>query len=149
MTDKKYNENRPTEIIRIMSSGKSTVQAAAEMGISKDSLYSWAKDPNKPEFMEAYRIARTCYEAYHEDVLQKIAKGVIKGQAAAQIYMMKCRFRDDKFGDSWKDSIDQKIELKNELKSLSNEEIDETIKTLLTQRNMNKNNGSSGATASP
>jgi hypothetical protein len=133
-----YKEEFCSEIIRLMSEGKSQVQAAAILGVAKGNFYNWANDPTKPEFQEAFLLAKTCYEAYHEEVLQKIAKGILKGQAAAQIYMMKCRFRDDKYGDSWKDTTDQKIELKNELKSMTNSEIDETIKTLLAARQANK-----------
>lgn len=144
--DKKYYDGIGTEVIRLMSEGKSRVQVCAALGINKNLLLNWSRDPNKPEFTEAYNIGLCCYEAYHEDLLLKHSKGIIKGSAAAQIYLMKCRFRrEDEFGDSWKESTDQKIELKNELKTMTDKEIEETIKCLLAQRLKNSNSSGSPA----
>ena len=49
--------------------------------------------------------------------------------------------------DNWKESSTQKIELKNEVSSMSTEEIDEAIKLLLAQRKVN--DGNSGCPTNP
>lgn len=134
MQETKYRDTMPAEIIKLMSEGKSRVQVASAWGICKDTLGLWANDPNKPEFVLAYKIAKTACEAYHEEVGQKGAKGLYpKFNYPAWAKGMGARFKDD-----WAETSTQKIELKNELKSMSNEEIDQTIKTLLAQRSLNK-----------
>ena len=133
----------PSELVRLATEGKSMVQIAAIFGVDKTTMRDWAKDIKKPEFMEAYRLGRTCSEAYWEEVGQRGAKGLAQRfNAPAWCKIMGTRFKDD-----WAEVSTQKIELKNEFKSMSNEEIDDTIKTLLAQRNLNKTPNDSGAPA--
>lgn len=142
-----YKESMNAEMIALASTGKSMVQIAAEFGISKYTMEKWSKNPAMPEFMEAYSIARTCNEAYWEDVGQKGTKGMIKGFNPYSWHkIMAARHQDD-----WTERSAQKIELKNEVAQMTNEQIDEALKALLAARELNKakSNGSSGAAASP
>lgn len=139
----KYEDTMPAEIIDMTASGKSIVQIAAYWKVSEDTIKSWSKDPNKPEFMEAFKIAQACFEGYWEDVGQKGIKGLNpKFNAAAWQKVMSSRC-----SENWKESSTQKIELKNEVKSMTNEEIDETIKLLLSQRK--QNTSGSGSPVNP
>lgn len=128
-----YKEEFPVEIIRLATEGKSMVQIAAYWKISKRTLFLWKDDLNKPDFMEAYKIARTCNEAYWEEIGQQGAKGRLpKFCAAAWFGIMKARFKDD-----WHESTVQKIELTNTIKKMTDKEINETIQALLMQRQAN------------
>lgn len=136
----KYEDTMPAEIIEMSAEGKSPVQIAAYWKVSEDTIKQWAKDLTKPEFGEAYKIAKTCFEGYWEDVGQKGIKGLNpKFNAAAWQKVMSSRC-----SENWKESTTQKIELKNEVSSMSTEEIDEAIKVLLAQRKVNTGNNSSG-----
>ncbi len=136
MTESKYRPEMCAEMIKLATEGKYMVQIAAHFKIDKKTLWDWSKDTRKPEFMEAYKIARTCSEAYMAEQGQRGFKGLLaKFNAPAWIFSMKCMFKDD-----WTETSTQKIELKNEIKAMSNEEIDDTIKTLLAQRSINKLN---------
>lgn len=138
MSSSKYKDTYPAELIQLMSQGKSRVQVAAHWGVSKWTIDEWKNDPNKPEFVEAYKIAKTCCEAYHEDIGQKGAKGVYpKFNYPAWAKIMGSRFKDD-----WAEVHHQKIELKNEVDSMTAEELDEAINLLISKRN----NSSSGST---
>lgn len=122
------------EVIQLASEGRSMVQIAAGWKITEDTIRNWAKDLNKPEFMEAYRVARTCNEGYWEDVGQKGAKGVNpKFNYAAWSRIMGVRHKKN-----WAEVNQSKIELKNEFKTMSSKEIDEAIKLLLAQRALQK-----------
>lgn len=130
----KYKEEYVTQVIEMACQGKSMVQIAAAWKVCKGTILAWSKDTNKPEFMEAYKVARTCNEAYWEDVGQKGAKGTLtKFNPIAWNKIMAARFKDD-----WVDNSTQKIELKNEIKAMTTQEIDSMIKTLLAQRKNNK-----------
>src|SRR6185436_16641070 len=102
----KYRPEMAQEILELAECGMSYVQIAASFKVDKSTMLDWSKDERKPEFVAAYKTARTLAEAYHEGVLQKISKGQLKGSsAAAQIYLLKSRFRDD-----WSEVTTQKIE---------------------------------------
>lgn len=142
-TPTKYEAYMPAKLVELCSEGRSMVQVAREFGISKDTIYDWAKDINKPEFMQAYKLGRTCFEAYWEEIGMKGAKGVlVKFNPMAWDRLMRTRCKDE-----WSESAISKIELKNELKSMTNKEIDETIKTLLAARQSNNQNNNSGSEA--
>lgn len=131
-----YREEMAREVIELASIGRSMVQIAAEWGISKDAMKDWARDKNKPEFMLAYKVARTCNEGYWEDLGQKGAKGLLpKFNVAAWSRLMSARFKDD-----WTETSKQKVEMKNEFKSMSDKEIDEALKLLLEQKKANQIN---------
>ena len=130
----KYKDSFPAEMIALAALGNSMVQIAAKFGVSKSTLLNWAKDPMHPEFMEAYQVARTCHEAYWEDLGQKGTRGMIKGfNASSWSKLMSVRHQDD-----WVDRSAQKIELQNEVSTMTNQEIDEALKALLAAREINK-----------
>lgn len=143
----KYKDHMPAKLVELASEGRSMVQIAKEFGIDKNTIYAWKDDVTKPEFMEAYRLGNTCFEAYWEEVGQKGAKGVLAKfcyPAWDRIIRARCR-------DEWSDSAIQRMELKNEVGKLTNKEIDEAIKALIAARQNNKptepGSGSNGSEA--
>ena len=141
-----YKDSFPALVVEMARGGKSMVQIAAEAGINKATWYGWASDDSKPEFQLAYKLAKTCYEAYWEGIGAQGAKGNL----AKFCYPAWDRIMRSRCQDEWSESAINKIELKNELKSMTNKEIDEALKTLLAAKANNENNdGNSGAPASP
>jgi len=140
MTVKKYNPDFCKHVVELGLEGRSKTQMAAEFSVSIGTLNNWLKDRTIPEFREAMELALTCSQAYWEDLGMKGAKGILlKFNPAAWSFVMKNRFRAD-----YTDTVDQRIDINNTVKSLSDEEIDETIK-LLTARRINESNGSEGS----
>lgn len=118
------------ETIRLGQEGKSKAQIASALGVSTKTLVGWAKNPKFPEFELALDYALTCSQAYHEDVGLKGVKGVLpKFNASAWMFTMKNRFRDD-----YKDITDQNIELSGTAKNMSDDELEETIKALVSKK---------------
>ena len=121
----KYDKNvHPKMIVKLMEKGLSITQCAAKMGVARETIHGWAKDPSKPEFMEAFRMAKTLSEAYHEQLLEDIITGKIKGNVIGQMYRMKCRFRD-RYLETKKMEIED-----SRSKQMTEEELDKRIAML-------------------
>ncbi len=121
MPAEKYKPEFVQEIIRLGAEGKSITQMAAAFQVTDMTLRRWAKDPDKQDFAEAKAIAVTLAEAYWEDIGHKGIKGMLpKFVPVAWIYMMKSRYKDN-----WQEN--QKIEIDNLAKTLSDKELDETL----------------------
>jgi len=94
----KYKKAYCQQIIDFMAKGNSAVQFAAEIGVSKDSLYEWVK--NYQEFSDAFKLARARCESHWEKIMQAKAIGnfkdkngvKLKGSDACMIFWMKNRF---------------------------------------------------------
>lgn len=137
----KYQDHYPSEIVRMGQEGKSQTQMAAALNVDRHTIADWAKDPKKPEFVQAMKLALTCAEGYWENIGQQGTKGILpKFNPSSWIYTMKCRFRDN-----WKDQTDSKIDISNTVKALTDEELDDTIKALVARKAIK--DGSSGAPA--
>lgn len=131
MSDSKYTPDMPERLLAIMSEGKSIKQAAKELGVCRETINEWAHQ--YPEFMAAKNKGKEYAEAYWEDIGQKGAKGVLaKFNAPAWMYYMKCRFKEE-----WVESNNQKIELVDGVKRMTNDELDKTIQTILSQKSKN------------
>lgn len=134
----KYKEEYSRDIIKLGSNGYSKTQMAAEFKVVHTTLDGWVK--KYPEFAESLPIALTLAEAYWEKVGQQGTKGLLaKFVPASWIYMMKCRYREN-----WKDDTNQRIELHNTVKSLSDDELEDALKALVASKEIKKSTNSGG-----
>jgi hypothetical protein len=120
----KYKKAYCSKSIELFSEGKSIVQIAAELNVSRDTVYEWQKA--HPEFSDSIKKGMAKSEAYWEQLLQAGAAGLVSINAAALIFLLKHRFQ-------WKDRIEQDINLKGglDITCLTPEERDNEIKALL------------------
>ncbi len=143
-TENKYKPEFCSEVVRMGTEGKTIAQMAFALGVDKSTLMRWKKDPKKPEFVEAFKLARTACQGYQEDIAVKLSKGTLKGNATIHIFLMKNMFRDD-----YREDSTQRLEINNELKTMTDDELDELIKTLSARKAMKNNNNPSGDAAHP
>lgn len=54
----KYDESLCAKIIELMGQGLSLTAAAADLDISRETVYAWEKDGAHPEFSDAVKLAR-------------------------------------------------------------------------------------------
>jgi hypothetical protein len=120
----KYKKEYCSRAIELFSEGKSVIQIAAELNVSRDTVYEWQKV--YPEFSDSIKKGMTKSEAYWEHLLQGAAAGLVNVNSAALIFLLKNRFQ-------WKDRIEQDIDLKGNMNitSLTPEERDKEINELL------------------
>jgi transposase len=120
----KYKKEYCSRAIELLSEGKSVIQIAAELNVSRDTIYEWQKA--HPEFSDSIKKGMAKSEAFWEHVLQGAASGLVSANSAALIFLLKNRFQ-------WKDRIEQDIDLKGDMNivSLTPEERDNEIKSLL------------------
>lgn len=128
----KYKESYVEEVIKLGSQGLSKTQIAANFQVTAGTLENWAKKYS--DFKESFDLAITYAEAYWESVGQKGIKGLLpKFVPASWIYMMKCRYKEN-----WKDDSNQRIELHNTVKSLSDDELEDALKALVATKSKEK-----------
>jgi hypothetical protein len=141
-----YDPKMCKEIIELAEIGRTMTQVAAHWHVTEEQIIEWTKEVDKIDFKKAYDIAQVCIEAYYEDLGQKGLKGKIDDfKATAYIAFMKANFKK-----KWVDTNTQKIEIKNEVKNMTTEEIDQSIEALIAQRELNKKkSNSSGNPTSP
>jgi transposase len=120
----KYKKEYCSKAIELFSEGKSVIQIAAELNISRDTIYEWQK--SHPEFFDSIKKGMAKSEAYWEHLLQGGAAGLVNINAAALIFLLKNRFQ-------WRDRIEQNIDMKGDMNitSLTPEERDSEIMSLL------------------
>jgi len=87
----KYREEYCEGIVEYMTTGQSLIQYAASIGVSKHSIYEWAKD--HPKFSDALTKAQGACEAYWERVCQSKTLKKSGGSDAVLMFYMKNRFR--------------------------------------------------------
>lgn len=68
MINKKYTPDLAERFYRECCLGKSKREIAAEMLIYVDTFDEWARDPDKPEFAEAFKLGEQAREAYWESL---------------------------------------------------------------------------------
>lgn len=66
MAATKYTPDLAERFYRECCLGKSKKEIAAEMLIYADTFDEWARDPDKPEFKEAYELGKQAQEAFWE-----------------------------------------------------------------------------------
>jgi transposase-like protein len=66
----KYTDDLPDKMLEALASGKSVTQFAAQIGVHRATIYSWAE--RHPEFSDALSRGQDASQAYWEDQLQKM-----------------------------------------------------------------------------
>ena len=66
----KYTEDLPEALLNALAAGKSVTQFAAQIGVHRATIYSWAE--RHPEFSDALSRGQEASQAYWEDQLQKM-----------------------------------------------------------------------------
>lgn len=119
-----FSQELCEEVIKLGKAGKSWTQIAAHYDVDRKTMYNMRKQ--YPEFNEAMETSKTNFIAYWEDVGQKGIKGIsLKFNAPAWMYYMKVSG-----GDEWREVTEQKISLSDEVKKLSDKDLDEKIRSL-------------------
>lgn len=101
----KYKEDYCDGIILFMKDGRHVVEYAAEIGVSKDTIYEWAKV--YPEFKESMDIAMTACEAWYVGKSREGMLGNIDNwNPTTYIFKMKnCfKWRDKHDGEETRDN---------------------------------------------
>jgi hypothetical protein len=68
-----YRAELGTQIISLMSEGRSLDGCASKLGVHPDTIYEWQR--RYPEFSDAVRVGRAAAIAYWEDRLISVAEG--------------------------------------------------------------------------
>jgi transposase len=120
----KYKKEYCSKADSLFSEGKSIIQIAAELNVSRDTIYEWQKAHS--EFSDTVKKGTAKSEAFWERLLQGAASGLVSVNSAALIFLLKNRFQ-------WKDRIEQGIDLKGgmDITHLTPEERDKEINALL------------------
>lgn len=63
----KYDPSMCDEVIKLGKEGKSLVQMASALGVSRDTLHQWTRDEDKREFSDALVRAREESQAWWEE----------------------------------------------------------------------------------
>jgi transposase len=120
----KYRKAYCPKVIELFSAGKSIIQIAAELNVSRDTIYEWQKAHS--EFSDSIKRGMTKSEAFWEHLLQGAASGLVNVNSAALIFLLKNRFH-------WTDRLEQNIDLNGDMSitNLTPEERDREISALL------------------
>lgn len=141
--DKKYDPRFCTEVIKLGQEGKTKAQIAAALGVRKRTVDEWIKSGRHPEFSFAMELALTESQAFMEELGMKGIKGVLqKFNPAAWQFAMKNRFRED-----YKDITDTAISVQQQVKELTDEEMEEQIKMLMAKNIIKIESSGSGSPA--
>ncbi len=127
-----------TPFLDLCSKGYSLTQISAELDVPKDTLIAWStsKGKNEQSFVKAFRQGQTLWQAYHENLLQKMISGedgkkYASAEISAQQFILKTQFKD-----SWTEKQDPtKIEINN-VSRLSDEQLEQQILHLLSKSNI-------------
>ena len=127
MAKKVYDPKMCDRLLLLMKSGCSITEVAADLGVSRNTLYAWEKDPKKPEFTEAMDMGKQLSEAWWTAQGRLCTIGVLaKFNANSWIYTMKCRF-----GKEWLQDNHQKLQV-SRMNELSDADLDAAIEELVT-----------------
>lgn len=97
----KYSETYCNEVIDFLSMGHSVTAFAGHIGVSRSSIFEWAKE--HPEFSDALKVGQAKATATWESALLKIAKDG-GGNATAAIFGLKNRASED-----WADKVQTEL----------------------------------------
>lgn len=119
-----YTPELCQKVIELGEQGKSWNQIATLFSTTRRTLYDYRQ--RYPEFQEAYMRSREACESYWEDIGQKGIKGILPkfNPTTYQKYMQV------QFPDTWREVTEQRITLADEVKKLSDSDLDAKIKAL-------------------
>ena len=122
----KYKPKYCALLVDMMKQGKSYQQVAAEIGVSKVTMWRW-RDKH-PDFDEACQLGsvQSCAWWENEAMSGLHDKDKPKHWATMMMYTMKCRFKD--FG--YHDKTEQTIEVTNKVEEMSNSDLDKALEAL-------------------
>lgn len=104
-----YNETYCTKAIAVLSNGESLVAVAAELGVSRQTVYEWKV--KHPEFNEAVQIGLARSQRYWERMGHDGTIGYNKDFSATPwVFTMKSRFREDYAEEKEKSNSDSLVE---------------------------------------
>lgn len=125
----KYTEDTPELYYKHRSEGKTVAQTAKALGTTAKTLYAWADDPNKPEFTEAFKAGHEAHQAWTEDLVHGCLTGAID-MKGARADMLKFKLRTI-FRETWAEKKESTININDQTKNLTNEELDEKLEQFL------------------
>lgn len=106
----KYDPSMDDKAMELFKAGKSIVGVCAELGISRETYYTWRDDPAHP-FSDIAKEGEKMSQAWWEEKGQEaIFGGIDKFAGSSWQFVMKNRFRDDYSDAPPKDQKDTLIE---------------------------------------
>ncbi|HEY7804271.1 MAG TPA: hypothetical protein VIC30_07555, partial [Orrella sp.] len=94
----KYKPEFCKQAIDFMRDGYSVTAFAGKIGVSRDSVFKWAKE--NEEFSDALKTAQALAALWWEDALRQVAL-TGEGNASAAIFGVKNRSREE-----WRDKLE-------------------------------------------
>jgi len=119
-TRTKYKNSMPARALDILAEGGLLCHVAAGLGVDRDTVSAWRRDPRKKRFQEAITKGLSLSEVVHADRLMMIARDG-RGNVSAQLRIME-------WGFGWKDV--KTIENIDDKQKLTQEELDAKIAAL-------------------
>ena len=126
----KYKKELAEQLLKILSKGLTKQEAAAELKISRDTLYRWAKEYE--EFGEALKVGVEWSEAVNISILRQGALGQIpKFNPTAYALYMNNTFHWSRENSGGGNTVN--IQNMNVLQTLPTAELEEKLRGYLTQ----------------
>lgn len=119
-TNTKYKNSMPARALEILADGGLLCHVAAGLGVDRDTVSAWRRDPRKKRFQDAIAKGLSLSEVIHADRLMMIARDG-RGNVSAQLRIME-------WGFGWKDV--KTIENIDDKQKMSQEELDAKIAAL-------------------
>lgn len=129
--DSKYDPKIGQRLYELQSKGKSLVQVAKDVGVSRNTLYVWSQDETKPEFQEWYESAKEAYQAFYENFLDNAIVGLEKltgVQEKLLTFKMRTQFKED-----WAEHRTSTININDETKRMSDADLEQAIMAKIKQ----------------
>lgn len=106
----KYNDDRPDELFAALAAGNSVTQFAASIGVTRASIYEWAK--RHDAFSDALTRGQEASEAYWEGELQKMMYNNKANAPLVKLYFAnRFGWRDNKHEPDANEELAKAIEI--------------------------------------
>ncbi len=128
----KYTKDLAVTFFELCQQGLTLTQTAEKLGVDKQRLIKWSKDPTKYEWQNAWVRGRQACQAYHEVLLDEMIRNG-KNYDAASKQLQKMRM--ERMFDDWKERpTEAKIEHTHNQQTP--EQMKEEITRLLSKANI-------------
>lgn len=119
-----------SQFLVMCKQGLSLTQIADKLCLPKEQLERWSRDKVKhKEFVKAFELGKTAWQAYHETLLQKMISGqdgkYASAEISAQQFVLKTQFKSE-----WTEKNDSKIEISH-VGRLTDDQLEQQILNLL------------------